>query len=78
MVYFISEETPDVACVADCSGKSNGDYQSCLGCHVYLTCSNGVAYDNRLCPGVLVWDDNLKYCNYESATCPGVQSKLPG
>ena len=77
--YFISEETPVVpSCVADCSGIASGDYQSCLGCGVYLTCSNGIAYDNRACPTGLVWDDNHKYCDYESTSCPGVQSKLPG
>ncbi|KAI0236321.1 hypothetical protein LSAT2_013114, partial [Lamellibrachia satsuma] len=47
-------------CVADCAGVNNGDYQSCIGCHVYVTCSNGIKYNNRPCPANLVWDDNVK------------------
>ena len=60
----ILEEAPAAStganCVADCAGVSNGDYQSCVGCHVYATCSNGRKYDNRPCPANLVWDDNVK------------------
>ena len=48
---------------------SDGDYQSCLSCDVYLTCSNGLTYDNRPCPADLVWDDNLKRCEWTSSTC---------
>ena len=47
----------------------DGDYQSCLGCDVYATCSNELLYDERPCPANLVWDDNAKRCEYESATC---------
>ena len=56
-------------CVSDCNGMQNGDYQSCLSCDVYLTCSNGLTYDNRPCPADLVWDDNLKRCEWTSSTC---------
>ena len=56
-------------CVSDCTGVANGDYQSCLGCHVYATCSNEILYDNRSCPADLVWDDNKKRCEYTSLTC---------
>ena len=58
------------SCITSCNGRSNGDYQSCIGCDVYATCSNGYLYDERPCaPGGLVWDDNVKRCEWESATC---------
>ena len=59
----------DGSCVSDCKGMQNGDYQSCLGCDVYATCSNELLYDNRPCPADLVWDDDKKRCEYESDTC---------
>ena len=58
-------------CISSCKGMPNGDYQSCIGCHVYVTCSNGLTYDNRKCPADLVWDDNKKLCDWTSDTCPG-------
>lgn len=56
-------------CVKDCQGQPNGDYKSCKGCTVYLTCSNGITYDNRPCPSGLKWDDSIKQCTF-AATCP--------
>ena len=56
-------------CVSDCTDKPNGDYQSCEGCNVYVTCSNGILHPNRPCPANLVWDDNLKRCEWTSTTC---------
>ncbi len=47
----------------------DGDYQSCCGCCVYATCANGILYDNRPCPAGLVWDDNLRRCEFTSSTC---------
>ena len=39
-------------CVRSCANQPNGDYQSCNECDVYVTCSNGITYDNRECaPG---------------------------
>ena len=29
------------SCVASCEGIANGDYQSCKGCDVFVTCKNG-------------------------------------
>ena len=55
--------------MSSCSGVSDGDYMSCQGCNVYATCSNGLLYDGRPCPANLVWDDNLKRCEWESTTC---------
>ena len=56
-------------CVSSCTGMPDGDYQSCNGCNVYLTCSNEITHDDRPCPDGLVWDDNLKRCEWESTTC---------
>ncbi|KAK2182747.1 hypothetical protein NP493_339g03002 [Ridgeia piscesae] len=56
-------------CVRTCAGKENGDYQSCVSCHVYVTCSNGAMYDRRPCPAPTVWDDALKRCDWASSTC---------
>lgn len=61
--------TATTECVSDCAGKINGDYQSCRGCRVYATCSNGILYDNRPCPAALVWDDRAKRCEFVSTTC---------
>ena len=66
---------PQGQCVSSCAGVANGDYQSCNGCNVYVTCSNGIKYDNRPCPASLVWDDFEKRCEYTSDTCPNLQGK---
>ena len=50
-------------CVADCSGREDGDYPSCLGCSVYVTCSNGAMTDNRPCPLETVWHEELNRCD---------------
>ena len=63
----ITEQEDD--CIVSCSGLADGDYQSCLGCTVYASCVGGYIYDNRPCPGGLLWDDNLKQCAWESTTC---------
>ena len=56
-------------CVDDCTGLEDGDYQSCSGCHVYVSCSNGFMQSDRPCPGNLVWDDHKKRCEWTSSTC---------
>jgi len=56
-------------CISSCEGREDGEYQSCNGCNVYVTCSNGRIYDNRPCPGSLVWDDVIKRCEFKSQTC---------
>ena len=61
----------DYHCVKKCKNKADGDYQSCKGCHVYLSCSNEVIYDERPCPTDELWDDKYKDCLPTSATCYG-------
>ena len=36
-------------CVASCKNAADGDYQSCRGCDVYVSCVGGIIYDNRPC-----------------------------
>ena len=57
------------SCISDCSGQDNGDYHSCTSCQVFVTCSNGYIHDNRPCPAGLMWDDNVKRCDWTSDTC---------
>ncbi|KAI0241149.1 hypothetical protein LSAT2_001106 [Lamellibrachia satsuma] len=61
--------TTEPRCVSSCVGRDGGDYQSCIGCNVYVTCSQGTAIDNRPCPGDSVWDDTEKRCMKTSTTC---------
>ncbi|KAI0225346.1 hypothetical protein LSAT2_023808 [Lamellibrachia satsuma] len=57
-------------CVTSCKDLQPGNYQSCQGCSVYVTCTAGGSFfDNRPCPATLVWDDNAKNCRGFSATC---------
>ena len=51
-------------------GRRNANFQSCKGCEMYVTCSNGVMYDGQVCPGGLVWDSAKKRCEWNSSTCP--------
>jgi len=58
-------------CVRSCRGMADGDYQSCRCCHgseAYVSCSGGIFY-YRPCPTNLVWNDDLKLCDYSSVTC---------
>ncbi|KAH3701466.1 discoidin, CUB and LCCL domain-containing protein 2-like [Dreissena polymorpha] len=57
-------------CITSCLGRANGDYQSCTGCDVYITCVWSSMYANRPCPKMQQWDDNLKRCDIKSTTCP--------
>ncbi|KAK3591081.1 hypothetical protein CHS0354_005478 [Potamilus streckersoni] len=56
-------------CVDSCVGVRDGDYQNCRDCHKFVSCSNGYKYDMP-CPSNLVWDDNVKRCEWKSNTCP--------
>ncbi|KAL3884579.1 hypothetical protein ACJMK2_024711 [Sinanodonta woodiana] len=62
--------TSNKLCVSSCVGKINGDYQYCPDCRKYVACSNGYKHIMP-CPAKLVWDDNLKRCEWMSSTCPG-------
>ena len=60
--------------MSSCVGMTDGDYQSCNDCEVFVSCSNENITDNRSCPlgndgRRLRWDDNTKTCERESQTC---------
>ncbi|XP_067677848.1 proprotein convertase subtilisin/kexin type 5-like [Haliotis asinina] len=57
-------------CITNCTGMTDGDYQSCKGCNVYTICSNGNTFVMP-CPAKTVWDDAVKRCQGQSTTCPG-------
>ncbi|BFZ07479.1 hypothetical protein BsWGS_10518 [Bradybaena similaris] len=63
-------------CVSSCDGLQTGEYQSCQGCDVYLTCNNGVMFDKRPCPPGLLWNDVNKRCEQFSTTCISSEGKL--
>ncbi|KAK6172155.1 hypothetical protein SNE40_015881 [Patella caerulea] len=57
------------ACLQNCTGIPNGNYQYCGGCTTYLTCSNGGVYVQP-CPDTLRWDQTVRGCVAPSSTCP--------
>ena len=59
-------------CITGCTDLPDGDYQSCRGCSIYVSCVGGKIVDNRSCAPSnppLQWDDYLKKCEYNSRTC---------
>lgn len=69
---------PSNTCVSSCAGVASGDYQSCRGCDVFVTCDNGVMTDSRPCPPKLVWNDISKRCEQYSTTCKSAVRKSVG
>ncbi|XP_071111190.1 uncharacterized protein [Haliotis cracherodii] len=57
-------------CVSNCNGMADGNYESCNGCNVYVTCHAGILLDDRPCPAGLVFNSNTKGCDYTSPSCP--------
>ncbi len=57
------EDVPDA-----CKDHKNGNYASCKGCELFVSCSNGI-YTLMECPHKLQWDDDKRQCEYESTTC---------
>ncbi|OWF47671.1 uncharacterized protein LOC110454060 isoform X2 [Mizuhopecten yessoensis] len=55
---------------SDCRNLQLGDYQSCTGCHYYLTCAPSGDFV-RPCPANLIFDFNSKACVARSGTCIG-------
>jgi len=61
--------TGEGQCVKSCKGHEDGNFISCSGCEVYITCAGGRGYDNRPCGGGLVWNDKIKGCDFKSPYC---------
>ena len=49
-------------CVKSCDGKRDGDYQSCQGCNVYVSCAGGRMFEGRPCPANLKWEIGRASC----------------
>ena len=66
--------TTGPTCVRTCEGIPNGNYQSCLGCDVFINCKRGYMKDSIPCPPEngtkTYWNDILRVCTTEeSKTC---------
>ena len=57
----------NVTCVEDCTGKYNGDYQSCETCSGYVSCWDE-ELTAQLCPDFLLWDDQVKLFDTKSSS----------
>ena len=68
-IIYILYLCPEQICITDCSRHDDGDYQSCLGCYRYVTCTNGNIDDSKSCGNGLIWDDKVKECVQTSSTC---------
>jgi len=71
---------------SSCTHLPDGDYQACEGCTFFHSCVAGyINYAFRDCPltnqggynGKLVWDDQLKRCEYTSNTCIQCNGNTP-
>ena len=56
------------SCVTSCDDVSNGVFQSCVGCDVFVVCLNGVLV-TKTCEDGMKWDDVKKSCFAVSSTC---------
>merc|ERR1712004_724029 len=56
-------------CVSSCAGMADGDYQACDTCDGFIKCSNERLFYFECAQAGLVWDDNVKRCEWESSTC---------
>lgn len=60
-------------CVNNCTNRNDGQYQSCFTCHGFVSCSNGVLYNNTCSEFLenqpLVWDNIIRRCDVRSSTC---------
>ncbi|XP_052692824.1 uncharacterized protein LOC128171107 [Crassostrea angulata] len=62
-----------LVCVNNCTGRPDGDYQSCYTCNGFVSCSLGIL-SNRTCAfsdddKMVLWDNIKKRCGYSSDTC---------
>lgn len=68
-------------CVNNCTGRNNGDYQSCYTCHGYVSCINDILYEKTCAEFLenkpLLWDNIKRRCEIRSSTCdPDYLSKF--
>ena len=63
---YVTDVSP---CVTSCVDLADGNYHSCYGCDVYVTCKNGVLKDKRPCQPGWVFDADIGECSMMSETC---------
>lgn len=61
-------------CTNNCTGRDDGNYQSCYTCHGYVSCSNGNIYNmscaqNHENKPPLLWNNIERRCEETSPTC---------
>ena len=53
-------------CITSCVGMADGDYPSCIGCNMYVTCSGGNMADH-VCPSAYFWLNGS--CAHDTHDC---------
>lgn len=60
-------------CVNNCTGRDDGDYQSCYTCDGFVKCSNKILFNMNCSVGhankPLLWDNIKRTCDETSPTC---------
>lgn len=60
-------------CVNNCTGRLDGDYQSCYTCDGFVKCSNNILFNMNcsvdLANKPLLWDNIKRTCEKTSPTC---------
>merc|ERR1712117_543647 len=59
----------DGVCVSSCKFMKDGDYRSCKRCDGFVKCANERLFEMDCAEGGLVWDDQIKRCEWQSSTC---------
>merc|ERR1719245_1740400 len=65
----IESNSQDGVCVSSCKSVKDGDYQSCKRCDGFAKCANERLFEMDCAEGGLVWDDQIKRCEWQSSTC---------
>merc|ERR1712117_561121 len=68
----------DGVCVSSCKSMKDGDYQSCKRCDGFVKCANERLFEMDCAEGGLVWDDEIKRCEWESSTCQAPSTNTEG
>merc|ERR1712113_1140724 len=68
----------DGVCVSSCKSMKDGDYQSCKRCDGFVKYANERLFEMDCAEGGLVWDNNVKRCEWESSTCQAPSTTTEG
>ncbi|XP_065647714.1 chondroitin proteoglycan 2 isoform X4 [Hydra vulgaris] len=71
---FINPRDKNQISLDYCKDKINGNYPNPHSCHSYITCSEGLIFENK-CPTGLLFDPNTKICIWsKNVKCEGTSS----